>query len=201
MINGNALYNRCSYNIAKLYTLFLKGSFRHLGRGSVIFFPNRFEYPQKMSFGENVVIHSNCYMNVVEKWADRVYDGELRIGNNVVISNNCQISVCSKITLGNNIAIGKNCVIVDHIHDYRVLDRPIFDAPVTQGQPVVIEDDGFIGNNTVIAPGITIGRHCFIGANSVVLSDIPPLSMASGNPARVLKVYDQRKKMWIKIRS
>lgn len=45
----------------------------------------------------------------------------------------------------------------------------------------------FIGCNSVIMPGVTIGDHCIIGAGSVVMRDVPPNSVASGNPARVLE--------------
>ncbi len=199
MINGYTVYNKINFKLAKLFTLFIRGSFKKCGSGTIFFFPNRFDNPQKMVLGDNVVIYANCWLNVVENYAGLSHSGNLSIGSNCIISYGSQLSACKEINIGNNVGIGKNCVIVDHIHDYTVLHKPILYAPISDGQPVIIEDDVFIGNNSSIAPGVSIGRHSFIGANSVVLSDIPAFCMAAGNPAKVIKIYDDQEKKWMKI--
>lgn len=51
---------------------------------------------------------------------------------------------------------------------------------------ITIQDNVFIGNNTIILPGVTIGRDSIIGAGSVVTKDIPPGSVAAGMPAKVI---------------
>ncbi len=48
-------------------------------------------------------------------------------------------------------------------------------------------------------PNVTIGKHCIIGALSVVNKDIPPYSVAVGSPARVVKRFDFEKKEWVKV--
>jgi galactoside O-acetyltransferase len=53
--------------------------------------------------------------------------------------------------------------------------------------PVVIEDNVWIGSKVVILPGVRIGSRAVIGAGSVVTKDIPPRCVAAGNPARVLR--------------
>lgn len=52
--------------------------------------------------------------------------------------------------------------------------------------------------NSVILAGVRVGRHVVIGAGSVVTKDIPPYSVAVGNPARVVKQYDAENGQWIK---
>ena len=68
--------------------------------------------------------------------------------------------------------------------------RPILEqeklAPVPD-RPVRVFDDCWLGINAVVSPGVTIGRGCVIGANSVVTQDMPPYSVAAGVPARVLR--------------
>ena len=56
--------------------------------------------------------------------------------------------------------------------------------------PVVIEDDVWIGANSIVLPGVRVGRGAVIGANSVVSANVPPMVVARGNPAEV--VFDYR---------
>lgn len=58
---------------------------------------------------------------------------------------------------------------------------------VQKGQKVYIGDGSYIGINTVIVGNVKIGKHCVIGANSVVTHDIPDYSVATGCPAKVIK--------------
>lgn len=69
--------------------------------------------------------------------------------------------------------------------------------------PVILEEDAFIGTGTVImgkknGEPLVLGRYCRVGANSVVTTDIPPYSVAVGNPAKVVRVWDFDKKCWKK---
>ena len=66
-----------------------------------------------------------------------------------------------------------------------------------------MEEDAFIGTGTVImgkknGEPLVLGKYCRIGANSVVMNDIPPYSIAVGNPARVVRVWDFEENQWIK---
>jgi acetyltransferase-like isoleucine patch superfamily enzyme len=56
---------------------------------------------------------------------------------------------------------------------------------------VVIGDGSWLGHGAVVLPGVTIGKHVVIGANSVVTKDIPDFSVAVGSPARVIRQYDE----------
>ncbi|MGI8818595.1 MAG: DapH/DapD/GlmU-related protein, partial [Gemmatimonadales bacterium] len=59
-------------------------------------------------------------------------------------------------------------------------------APVSQG-PIVIEEDAWLGAGCVVLPGVRIGRGAVIGANSVVVSDVPSLHVVAGQPARTVR--------------
>ncbi|MGZ5369955.1 MAG: DapH/DapD/GlmU-related protein, partial [Aeromicrobium sp.] len=59
--------------------------------------------------------------------------------------------------------------------------------------PTIIGDNCWLGANVVVTSGVTIGERCVIGANAVVKRDIPPHSVAAGNPARVIRtITDER---------
>lgn len=66
---------------------------------------------------------------------------------------------------------------------------------------IIIGDGSWIGTNSVISGDVHIGKHCVIGANSVVIKDIPDYCVAVGTPAKVVKKYDFNEKKWISIRS
>jgi acetyltransferase-like isoleucine patch superfamily enzyme len=96
--------------------------------------------------------------------------------------------VCEeRITIGNRVTVGANTIIADT--DFHPLDplirqqRPIDGATA----PIVIEDDVFIGMQSLILKGVTLGKGSVIGAGSVVTRDIPPGVIAAGNPAQVIR--------------
>lgn len=65
---------------------------------------------------------------------------------------------------------------------------------------MVIRRDTWIGTNVSIIGNVNIGKHCVIGANSVVTHNIPDYSVAVGCPARVIKRYDFNQNKWVKVR-
>ena len=118
---------------------------------------------------------------------------EIRIGDKTRIHGSC-IHAFKSVVIGNGCLIAGNCQIIDgNGHD---LSFPnVEDRINTKGtsKPVVIEDNVWIGVNSVILPGVTIGRGSVISANSVVVKDIPPMVVAGGNPAVIIKEYAEDK--------
>jgi len=121
---------------------------------------------------------------------------------NVIIGDNCLVGMSNvligPVTLGNNIILAQNVVMSGLNHDYRNVNIPIRYQDVSTA-PITIHDDSWIGANAVITSGVTIGRHCVIAAGSVVTKDIPDYSIAAGNPAKVVKRYDEVLQDWIKV--
>jgi acetyltransferase-like isoleucine patch superfamily enzyme len=118
------------------------------------------------------------------------------IGENVTIEQNLHLTCANRIVIGNNTAIAANVTITDIEHPYTDVNIPIerHDLVVKE---VVIGEDSKIYNNAVILPGVHIGKHCVIGANSVVARDIPDFSVAVGAPSRVVKQYDRVLETWV----
>ncbi|NMC50295.1 MAG: acyltransferase [Desulfovibrio sp.] len=191
------LQNRFQAWVARRYSRLASRSFASFGEGSILYYPARIDNPKNIHVGKNVILQSHVWINAVDHWCGRDYVGKIEIHDNACIMNNVQISAITSISIGRGAAIGRNCAIVDHYHDYCHLDMPILYAPLSDGKPVVIEEEAFLAVNCVITPGVTIGRHSFIGANSVVNTDIPPFSLAAGAPAKVLRHYDHEKGAWV----
>ena len=118
------------------------------------------------------------------------HGARLKIGDNVGISG-CTISAGKSIVIGSNVLIGSGAVITDgDAHPIDPIERR--NGGGSERKPVVIGDDVFIGARAIILKGVTIGVGAVVGAGAVVAKDIPPYSVAVGNPARV--VGDSRRK-------
>ena len=90
----------------------------------------------------------------------------------------------SLVIIGDRVQIASDVGIYSATHETSVLSRR---KMVEYGHPIRIGDDCWIGGGVVILPGVTIGEGCTIGAGSVVTRDIPPFSVAVGNPCKVIK--------------
>ncbi len=122
--------------------------------------------------------------------------GDVIIGNNTLIGmGNVLIG---PITIGNDVIFAQNVVASGLNHEYRDVTLPIHAQNVTTA-PIIIEDECWIAANVVITAGVTIGKHCVIAAGSVVTKDIPPYTVAAGNPAKPLKRYDASLKEWVRV--
>ena len=117
--------------------------------------------PFHAAFGGNVHIGDDFFGNVNVTFVD---DVEIRIGDGVMIAPSVTLT-----TTGHP------------IHPELRVDFRRF------SEPIVIEDRVWIGSNAVVLPGVRIGYGSVIGAGSVVTRDIPPMSVAVGSPARVIR--------------
>ena len=66
---------------------------------------------------------------------------------------------------------------------------------IEYARPITIGNDCWLASNAVVCGGVTIGDGCIIGAGSVVTRDIPPNSLAAGNPCRVIRKITEKDKM------
>lgn len=90
--------------------------------------------------------------------------------------------ICSDhIKIGNYVGIGRNVCIRDN-NGGHYINRPFY----KESRPVIIEDKAWIASNVTIMPGVTVGEGAIIGANSFVTENVPPYTMVSGNPAKVI---------------
>jgi acetyltransferase-like isoleucine patch superfamily enzyme len=129
-------------------------------------------------FGERVRILQDCWL--------MAEDGDtLDIGDDVFVSQHCTIS--GTIRIGRDTLIAGYVTIIDANH---VIDR--CDVPVrSQGgrkAPIRIGEDVWIGTGSVILPGVSIGDHAVVGANSTVTHDVPPHAIVGGSPARLIRM-------------
>lgn len=107
----------------------------------------------------------------------------VEIGKDVFISFHAHIDVRrGQIRIGNKVAISNGTYILSHT-GYRAM-KP--------GEKTIIEDNVRIFVNSVILPGVRIGKNSIVGAGAVVMKDVPPNVVVMGNPARVVQQLDDK---------
>lgn len=109
----------------------------------------------------------------------------VQLGNHSDIGYKARIQ--GKCVIGNYVMMGPECGIWTVNHNHTSIDVPMILQENEREKAVFIENDVWIGSRVTILPGVTIGTGSIIGAGAVVSKEIPPFSIAVGNPARVVK--------------
>ena len=139
------------------------------GKNNYLQGPVYFDYGVFTTFGDN------CYANF-----------------NLTVLDTCPVNI------GDNVFFGPNCTIATPMHPFKWQERNVkyradgkayYDE---YGKPVTIGSNCWIASNVVITGGVHIGEGCVIGAGSVVTRDIPPNSLAAGNPCRVIREITEK---------
>lgn len=161
--------------IRRAYGLMLKSSLAACGKNFVPAIPLAILGGENIKIGDNFrsMSHGYLYGN----------DGEIIIGNNLSLNTNVQIgSAGGKIHIGDNVLIGPNVVL-------RAADHGLSRANLINKQPhvggvITVEDDVWIGSNSVILKDVRLGRGCVVAAGAVVTKDVEPYTIVGGVPAK-----------------
>lgn len=133
---------------------------------------------KNVTIGKRSRLGRNTELRTVEK-------GSIHLGNDTRINRGCTLVSYSQIFINDYVIIGEYVSIRDANHGMDP-DEPMRYQEHTSA-PIHIGRDVWIGRASCILPGVTIGEGCVIGANSVVNTDIPAYSIATGVPAKVIK--------------
>lgn len=153
--------------------------------------------PRYISINKGVYIEKNCRIEAVTSYNAARFQPSIVFEDNVSVQQNFHLTCACHIKIGKNTAIAANVTITDIHHPYEDVQIPIEQQDIIT-RPVIIGEDCKIYNNVVVLPGVHIGKHCTIGANSVVTQAIPDYSVAVGAPAQVIKQYNFETEQWEK---
>jgi acetyltransferase-like isoleucine patch superfamily enzyme len=112
----------------------------------------------------------------------------LTIGDHCQINENVYIQ---SARIGNYVLIAQNVSMMAVTHKFDSTDIPMIKQGSTKADPVIIEDDVWIGRNVIVMPGITIGKGAIVGAGAVVTKNIPSYAIAAGVPAKIIRYRKQ----------
>lgn len=180
--------------------LFYRRWFKYFGDRSFIKSPAQLIGTQNISIGSDVRIENGVILYAVRKYAGKNCAGSIEIGDHVYINRNFNSSAAAPILIGSHVTIATNVFICNYDHGYDYVDMPINAQPLKVHGEISIGSGSWLGANVCVLGNVSIGRHVVIGANSVVITDIPDYSVAVGVPARVVKRFDFDSGIWRNIK-
>jgi acetyltransferase-like isoleucine patch superfamily enzyme len=134
-----------------------------------------------------------------------IEQGHIKIGDRVLVNEGTTFYCTNGISIGSDVMFSWGCTIADSnfhstVSAERLKDMSNFrkelkegtigkntDRSVIKSAPIVIKDKAWIGFNSIIMKGVTIGEGAVVAAGSVVTKDVPDYAVVGGNPAKVIK--------------
>jgi acetyltransferase-like isoleucine patch superfamily enzyme len=139
----------------------------------------RIDRPGCVTIGSRVQLESDVWLKVVEDGA------RVAIGDFTFLGRGVEIDASLEVQIGQHVLLAPGVFITDH--DHGIAPGTPVALQGCSSQPVVIEDEVWLGVRVVVLPGVRIGRGTVVGAGAVVTKDLPPDSIAVGVPARVIR--------------
>lgn len=156
----------------------------------------RIEGCHNMKIHDDVLIKNLAWIAAVPLTSSK--NAELIVGKGSLIGSLDHIYATQSIVIGDYVQIADKVFIADCTHYYEDITTPISQQPIKQLSPVTIGDGAWLGENVCVL-GASVGKGSVVGANSVVLSDVPDYCVAVGAPAKVIKKYNFETKIWEKV--
>ena len=181
--------------VQRLHALYYKCHMGKFGWHSVIISPLKINGPKNIIVGDNVTIEYKTWIASIPHTGMGC--------SSLVIEDGCRIGHFNHIYATHSVILHKNVLtadkvyISDNYHGYEDIDIPVHQQPIVQNGEVEIGEGSWLGENVCVL-GVKIGKHCVIGANSVVTKDIPDYCVAVGSPAKIIKRYDFDSNSWKK---
>lgn len=120
-------------------------------------------------------------------WITAPGDARVVIGDGCFLNLGVMVAAQQLVEIGDHCMFANGCFVTDGNHRFDDPDLPVPYQGFTSKGPTRIGDNVWCGANVVITSGVTIGRRCVIGANSVVTTDLPDHTIAAGAPAKPLR--------------
>lgn len=171
--------------------------FYHFGRHSKLVSPLVLRNTRNISIGDRTSIGDGVFM-MVENHKKQDNSCHLSIGNGVTIGHSNHIVALDSVQIEDNVLTADRVYISDNTHSYEDINMPISHQEVISKGPTIIGEGSWLGENVCVISA-SVGKHCVIAANSVVINNIPDFSIAAGAPAVVKKRYDFNKRQWKKV--
>ncbi|MBN2284749.1 MAG: acyltransferase [Deltaproteobacteria bacterium] len=170
---------------------FLRPQFTALGNGYTFMKPwymEIFGWPIELGDFADVICTVDRRVRLTV-WSEEKHPKGIHIGDHCLICPGVRISCAKEVTIGNDCMMASDVYITDSDW-HSVYDRV---EPLSTARPIRIGNNVWIGDGAIICKGVTIGDNSIVGTRAVVNKDVPPNTIAAGNPAVVVSRLDPGK--------
>lgn len=189
------------YSIYKLpykifFIIYYKLLLGNFGFKSIINKPLKLDGKPNIYIGNNVRINYKTWLAAMPLTGSKTC--KLIIKDGTILGHFNHIYATKSIIIEEDVLTADKVYISDNLHGYENITIPVHKQPIKQnGNGVIIGAGSWLGENVCVI-GASIGKHCVIGANSVVTKNVPDYCVAVGIPARIIKRYCVKRNLWIK---
>lgn len=167
-------------------------------RGSLIEKTTLITNHKNIFIGKNVSIKVGTRIEPIKLWKNNKFEPQIIINDNVSIQQNCHITAAKILEIGRDVTLAADVMITDIDHEYRDINKGILEQPLIVNETIIGEQT-YIGMGARIMAGTKLGKHCVVGANSVVKGTFPDYCVIVGLPAKIVKKYNFEKQKWEKV--
>jgi acetyltransferase-like isoleucine patch superfamily enzyme len=159
---------------------------RHMAQaGAFIRFPVEGEVLEaldqgRLRIGEGTLLEPGC-------WITMAPEARIEIGSGCFLNRGVMLAALERIEIGDHVMFANGCFVGDADHRFDDPGVPVTWQGFSSQGPVRIGDNSWFGVNCVVTSGVTVGERCVVGANSVVIDDLPAGVIAAGIPAKVIR--------------
>lgn len=141
-----------------------------------------FVNPQKVTVGSRTVIRERVWIAALKHEDGH---GKISIGEKVHLARDSIISSAYNVTVGREVTFGPHAIVMDNNHGFHNPEMTVMRQGLT-GSPVTIGDYAWLGANSVVLPGVSVGKGAIVAAGAIVARDVPPYTIVGGVPAKAI---------------
>jgi acetyltransferase-like isoleucine patch superfamily enzyme len=170
-----------------------RGVFGSFGRRVRVVWPLRLVGVRYFHLADDVTIANAAYIAALPEFG---IEPRLTIEPGARIGEFAHIVCTTEVTIGRQALLANRVFISDCSHAFKDVASPVLGQGLEAGKPVTIGAGSWIGENACIMSA-RVGEHCVVGANSVVIEDVPDRCVVAGMPARIIRRYSHDHGQWL----
>jgi acetyltransferase-like isoleucine patch superfamily enzyme len=181
----------------------LRYSFFSKGKNVTIHPKSRINASNYISLGNEVLIQQDVWLNVPLHQVSHIKNNGkaiIKIGDRTRIGPRTTISAIGLIEVESDVLIGLNVTIEDHLHSFLDIEEPILNQGIIDRGNIIVRSGCWIASNSVIVSSgkkLVIGRGSIVSANTIVKESVEDYTIVSGNPAKIVKRYNNELRQWV----
>lgn len=179
-----------------------ENSFYHFGE-NIDLLPNVIlQGVHKIYLGNNLIIKQGCEIAINLKYYNRDIECNLKIDDESFLNRYVCIEAFNEILIGKYVMFGPQVYVSDKNHEYEYFKAPIMMQGYSKNtNKIIIKDGAWIGAGSKVIGNVTIGFGSVVGANTVVVKDVPDHCLVVGTPAKIIKICDYKTDRWINVKN